>query len=89
MTSGWTDNPHFDFVPFDITKYTAPMSSFAPDSDESVAIIKIDEYICSQLPFRINAPNEDEFERLYAEVVSAVYGMGIEGLLAECNALLN
>jgi hypothetical protein len=88
LTSGWTDSPHFDFVPFDISKYTTAIASFDPESDESIAITKIDEYLYAQIPFLINAPTVDEFERLYAEVLSTIDGMGIEGLLVECNARL-
>ena len=82
--SGWWDNPHFDFVPFDISDYIVA-STLDTESELNHLKTRIAQHIYEQLPRAINASTEAEFERIYDALVNDVKSMGIQDILDHYN----
>ena len=83
-TYGWMNSPHFEFIPFDISRYQSALL-FEVDSPEQLAFQRIDDFITAQIPFLVNAPTVEEFDRLYQELVDQVVAMGIDEVVQRAN----
>ena len=83
-TYPWTNSPHFQFIPFDISVYQNALL-FDPDSEEQITFQRIDDFIISQIPFLINAATVEEFEDLYRDVVDQAYAMGLDWITERAN----
>lgn len=84
MVSPWTDSEHFDFMPYDITNYTAAV---ALDASSEVAKTeeKIVAYLDTMIPQIINSETKDDFEARYAETCEQALALGLEDVVAAYN----
>ena len=87
MTSPWTDNDNFEFIPFDISNYTVA-GDLGTESDVAKKEEKLAAYLDQQIPIVITAETEADFASEYAKMCSQIEEMGIDEVIAAYNEQL-
>lgn len=82
--SGWTDNPNFEFVPFDLSIYQAA-GVLDAESEAGKTELKIIDYVDGAIPQLVTCETVEDFEAFYAEMCSTVETMGEDMVLAVYN----
>lgn len=83
-TSGWSDNKHFKFVPFDLSLFQAAVVLDA-ESDEGKIEAKITDYLQGAIPKLMSSNSDEEFEAQYAEMCAKCAELGEDRLIAKYN----
>ena len=82
--SGWRENEHFEFVPFDLSILQAAVVLDA-ESDEGKIEVQINDYLESMIPKLYTCETVEDFEAMYAEMCAKCDEMGEEQLIAKYN----
>ena len=87
LLSPWRDNPNFEFIPFDITRYVSA-SILDPNSEEGRIAARITDYINQQMPIVITSNTIEEFNSNFDDMVQRVLDMGLDQVIALYNEQL-
>lgn len=83
-TSGWTDNPHFEFIPFDLSLYQAAVTLDA-ESEEAKIETRVTDYLNGAIAKLICCESEEAFEAQYREMCKMVEEMGVSQVTDKYN----